>query len=195
MPLLPCPSCDQKIAVVVSQAGSEITCPGCQKEIQIPNLGDLKRLGAAQAENSGEFAKEFRGKTSPETNAGRRVLFAGLMAIAGTAVIIGIFCFVRYLAIQVPATTETHIAEIDGMYHQVSAAQLVREWQQMEKYGLDVAAPYQYKKLAIEKASWGRNSLIALVVFVLCGGVATVIARSDSRSQRTQTTPTPTISS
>lgn len=195
MPLLPCPSCDQKIPVVVSQAGSEITCPGCQKRISIPNLGDLKRLGASQAESSGEGVKEFRQKASSETSAGRRVLFAALMAAAGTAAIVGIFCFVRYLAIQVPTNTEAHIAEIEGMYHQVSAAQLVREWQQMEKYGLDVVAPYQYKKLAIEKAGWGRNSLIALVVFVLCGGIATVIARSDSRSQRKPIAAKPAISS
>lgn len=189
MPLISCPSCDHEIPVVVSQAGSGVACPGCQKMIEIPNLGELKRLAAAEQIRSGIDAESSRSAQSPDANSGRRVVFAGLMAIAGIAAIVGLFCFVRYLAVQVPATTETHIAEVEQMYHQVSAAQLVREWQQMEKFGLEAVAPYQYKVLAVEKANWGRNSLICLAVFLLCSVIGTIVARSDSRSRRNSVTP------
>lgn len=195
MPLISCPSCDQEISVVVSQAGSGVACPGCQKWIPIPNLGDLKRLAAAEQMRSGSDTEPLRSAPSLDANTGRRIVFAGLMAIAGIAAIVGLFCFVRYLAIQVPATTETHIAEVERMYHQVSAAQLVREWQQMEKFGLEAVAPYQYKQLAVEKANWRRNSLICLAVFLLCSVIGTIIARSDSRSRRNQVATKAAVSS
>ena len=181
MPLLPCLHCDQKISVAISQAGSTVTCPGCKQELQIPKLGELRQL-AAQAESPDRSmsANPSRGAVS-EPNSGRRMMFAALLAIMGTAAMAGLFCLVRYLVIEVSVTTQTHLEEIEHVYKQVPAAQLVREWQQMEKYGLDVATPYAYKKMEIEKASWGRNTLICLAVFTVAGGLASVLGLKDSR--------------
>jgi len=182
MPMIPCPSCDQSISVTVSQAGAQVDCPNCQKSIRIPNLGDLRRLAAAETGEIHGNSAALPARKSQESTTARRLIFAGLMGIAGVAAIVGLFCLVRFLSIQVPATTEIHIAEIDSMYHQVSAAQLIREWQQMEKFGLDATAPYPYKKLAIEKSLWQRNGLISLAVLMVCVGAGVVLARSDARS-------------
>ena len=78
-------------------------------------------------------------------------------------------------------TTQTHIQEVEKVFKQVPPAQLVREWQQMEKYGLDVATPYRYHKLAVEKASWARNGLICLAILMAAIAMATVIGLKDSR--------------
>ncbi len=181
MPLLPCPHCDQKISVSISQAGTPVTCTNCQQVVEIPKLGELRQLASqADADNGAAATRTARGAVS-DTNSGRRVLFAGLLAIAGVAAIVGLFCLVRYLAITVPATTENHVEEIERMYKQVSAAQLVREWQQMEKYGLDVASPYGYKKLAIEKEGWGRKGLACLAVIVTSIGFATVLGLTEAK--------------
>ena len=122
---------------------------------------------------------------------GRRIVFAILMLIAGTAAAAGLFSAIRYVAIDVPATTETHIAEMERMYKEIPASQLVREWQQMEKFGLDATTPYNYKKLAIEKARWGRNGLIGLGVVLISVVVATVLGVGDSRQKIRQSKLTP----
>jgi hypothetical protein len=108
-------------------------------------------------------------------------VFAALLVIAGTAAVAGMFGAVRYFAITVPATTQTHINEVQRLYKEVPAAQLVREWQYMEKYDLDVATHYTYKKLEIEKAGWGRNSLICLAVFAVATGLSILIGMSESK--------------
>jgi len=176
MPLLPCPFCNRSISVTISQAGSEVTCPECQRAVEVPKLGELKRLAAsAEQPESPQLSSQWANgpaDSSAESNSGRRIAFAGLLAIAGVALVAGAFCFVRYLAIEIPATSEAHIAEIEQIYKQVPASQLVREWQQMEKYGLDVPSPYGYKKLEIEKNRWQRNTLISAGVI----GIALVAA-------------------
>jgi len=169
MPQLSCPQCDQKITVAISQAGSNATCPSCQREVSIPTLRELRQL------------PDLSNYEEPRESAtGRRIVFAILMLIAGTAAVAGLFSAIRYVAIDVPATTETHIAEMERVYKVVPASQLVREWQQMEKFGLDASTPYNYKKMAIEKAKWGRNGLIGLCVFALSAIVATVLGIRDS---------------
>ncbi|MGV3486170.1 MAG: hypothetical protein ACO1RT_17260, partial [Planctomycetaceae bacterium] len=122
---------------------------------------------------SAATAAGTRAPAATEASEGSRVLFGGLLAIAGIAALAGAFCLVRYLAVEVPMTTEGHIEEVAQVFKQVPPAQLVREWQQMEKYGLDVTSPYRYHKLAIEKANWGRNGLICLAILVASLGTAT----------------------
>jgi len=188
MPQLSCPQCDQKITVAISQAGSKATCPSCQREVSIPTLRELRRLP-----DPAESPDPAQSQQPSESTTGRRIVFAILMLIAGTAGIAGLFSAVRYIAIEVPATTETHIAEIERVYQQVPGSQLVREWQQMEKVGLDSSAPYNYKRMAIEKARWGRNGLIGLCVFAMSVIVATMLGIHDSRQKIRDSKSTPRL--
>jgi len=186
MPHLSCPQCDQKIMVAVSQAGSKTTCPNCQREVAIPTLRELRRL-----RDPSDSTDPSEKQQSSESTTARRIVFAILMLIAGTTGIAGLFSAVRYVAIEVPATTETHVAEIERAYKQVPASQLVREWQQMEKFGLDSSTPYNYKRMAIEKARWGRNGLIGLCVFAMSVIVATMLGIRDSRQKIRDSKSTP----
>ena len=181
MPQLPCPQCDQKISVAISQAGAKVTCPSCQTEVLIPTLGELRRL-ASQSDPDDQTSSTGSGQAPvSESATGRRILFGILLLAAGTAAIAGIFCGIRYATIEVPATTEAHIAEVERMYHEIAANQLVREWQLMEKSGLDTPTPYIYKKLEIEKAKWGQNALITLAAFVIITVPALALGVGDSR--------------
>jgi len=175
--LLPCIHCQHAIAVSASQSGSETTCPACGKTVEIPNLGELRRLQSS----GGNVADGVSSGVVSSSQATRRIIFAGLMAIAGTAGIVGIFCLVRYLAIEPPITTEMHIAEVDNLFHQVAAAQLIREWQQMERFGLDAANKHMYQSIADEKASWQTSGLICLGILLLAGGGATIVALTGPR--------------
>lgn len=167
MPLLPCPSCSATVDVAVSRAGSEIECPTCHKTISVPKLGELRKL---EAESSSSASRQ----TLAGAGSGNRAAFALLMGIAVIAIIGGSYCLIRFAAIEVPATTEEHIAEVEEVYSQMPAAQLVREWQEMEEFSPEVAMPYVYQVIADEKSLWLRNALVGFGIAVVAGAIGFV---------------------
>jgi len=167
MPLLPCPFCSATVDVPTSRAGSEIDCPSCHKTIPVPKLGELRKLQSQTADSTAK--PSIAGGAT-----GHRTAFALLMGIAAIAIVGGSYCMVRFAAIDVPATTEDHIAEIEQVYSQMPAAQLVREWQEMEDFSPEIAHPYVYQEIADEKAHWLRNALIGFVIAAVSGVIAFV---------------------
>ena len=91
--------------------------------------------------------------------------FLVLGLIATASLLIAGFCGIRWVLIDVPTTAEQHIEQIREQYRGLTAAELIREYEQMDRYSIDIVTPYNYKKLQIEKDGWGRNASIA-------GGVA-----------------------
>ena len=61
--------------------------------------------------------------------------------IATACLLVAGFCGIRWSLIDVSGTTEQHIANYREQYKGLTAAELIREYEQMEKYGLDLAAP------------------------------------------------------
>ncbi len=171
MPLLPCPSCSATVDVPTSRAGSEMSCPSCNKTIQVPKLGELRKLESQAA------APATGGAT------GHRAAFALLMGIAAIAIVGASYCVVRFVAIEVPATTEQHIAEIDVAYSEMPVSQLVREWQEMEDFSPEMASPYVYQAVADEKSQWLQNALIGFAIAGLAGVIA-FISLALGRSKR-----------
>ena len=163
MPTLSCPHCSRPVEVATSRAGSDIQCPACDGTIAVPKLGELRQL---ENEQSAAPVATTSGRI------GGRVAFAVLLAIAAIAASIAAFCLIRYATIAVPETTEGHIASIEQLYSELSAAQLVREWQEMEKFTPETTGPYGYQRVAAEKAGWLHQGLTALAV----AAVATIIA-------------------
>lgn len=39
-----CPDCETSFSVSISSAGEKVSCPGCQKEITLPSLRELRQL-------------------------------------------------------------------------------------------------------------------------------------------------------
>ena len=165
MPLLPCPSCSAMVDVPVSRAGSEIDCPTCHKTISVPKLGELRKL---ESNPISPAAKQALAGSAT----GNRTAFALLMGIAVIAIVGGSYCLVRFAAIEVPATTEEHIAEIEEVYAQLPAAQLVREWQEMEHFSPELANPYVYQEIADERSEWLRNALVGFAIAAVSGVIA-----------------------
>jgi hypothetical protein len=73
---------------------------------------------------------------------------------------------------------------VESQYSQAPASQLVREWQELESFGEDVAFPYPYETVAAEKADWLRKGWMgiagALVAALLAGAIASFSGRSTS---------------
>lgn len=178
MHLLPCPSCQSSIRVSPSQAGDATNCPACQTSVVIPRLGDLRKL--PQEEDSAPSGSHAAVAAGASTSTWRRVTFVILGLIATASLLIAGFCGLRWSLIDNPFSTEVHIATIRDQYSGLSAAQLIREYEEMDRYGLDLAAPYKYKVTESIKNQWGMNAVIAAGV----GGLAVLGAIAVSVSGR-----------
>jgi len=156
MHLIPCPNCDATIPVSPAQAGDQTVCPNCSSSVDIPKLGQLRLLPQAE-QPSGDLGNPTIGETSVARNVG-----FGLFAfVAAGSLLVGGYCGIRWVLTEVPLTTEQHIAELRTEYKRLEPALLIREYEEMEKYGLDLPEPYNYKITENSKRAWGRNSLIA----------------------------------
>jgi hypothetical protein len=181
MPAIRCPHCDTSIDVPISRAGGEVSCPSCSKAVTVPKLGELRRLEASTPTASTPSQAGVETATSPLA---KRAGFVALVALAAACLGLGGFCLVRYWAIAIPGTTESHIEMVESQYSQAPASQLVREWQELESFGEDVAFPYPYETVAAEKADWLRKGWMgiagALVAALLAGAIASFSGRSTS---------------
>lgn len=107
---------------------------------------------------------------------------AGLV-VAASMLIAG-YCGIRWAFIKVPATTEEHVATIRKELTTRTAAELVREYEDMEDRGIDLGLPFQYKEIANRRSKWGKDASIAASV----GLVALLAAIGLALSGRRKTT-------
>lgn len=175
MPTFPCPHCSRLLEVATSRAGGEVPCPHCARRVAVPKLGELRRLESAATRTAPAAAPA-------ETSVARRIAFVTLLGIAAVTGLVGAFCIVRYAAITVPETTEGHIAQLQELYPQLPGGQLVREWQDLERFTPALAGPYPYQQLADEKSDWLWQGLTALGVTLGCALLAIgLVARRPRR--------------
>ncbi len=174
---LPCPHCQHSIQVAPSQAGDELACPSCGAVNQIPKLGDLRQLPQTTA-NAG-----ISGPPAGEARVGRQIGFVVLSLLSLACLLIAVFCGIRWVNVDAPVTTEIHLQTIRDRYAELTPAELIREFEDLESYDLAIAAPYAYKQLRNRKNAWGRNALIATVFCVGCGITAMLLAGSGSKSK------------
>ncbi|MEM9366781.1 MAG: hypothetical protein AAGD07_12365 [Planctomycetota bacterium] len=168
---LPCPECESVLVVSTARAGSTMTCDACQQEINIPKLRELKQLDIA------DTAPAQASPANTESAGGRSVAFAGIAFLATACLVAGAFSGVRYALLDAPMSTEKHIEEVERVYPTVTSAQLFREWEDLDEFGVDLIAPYQYQKAAEKKANWGRSTIAFLAGFVACFGGSLVLSR------------------
>lgn len=184
MHLLPCPSCESSIEVAPSQAGNQITCPSCGASVPIPKLGQLRQL--PRAEQSDQVRDT--GAAREAGGGGGSIAFGLLGLIATASLLIAGFCAVRWVLMEVPTDTESHIAELQAAYKDLKPAELIREYEQMEEFGLDMPMPYKYHTAQMERAVWGRNSLIAGGVFLISLAAAVMLGMTRPRTSGTTDT-------
>jgi len=176
--LLPCPSCQKPAEIAPTQAGDTLSCPACGARIQIPKLGELRQLPQSE---------EFDSKSDAvieDYRVGRRIGFVVLSLISVAALFIAGFCGLQWYSVDAPLTTETYMEEVNRLYTDLEPAKLIREYEDMEKYGLAIAAPYRYKVQENEKRAWGRKALIGATAFALCGLSALLLMTTGRQTNR-----------
>lgn len=159
---LPCPHCQTNLHVEPTQAGDSIDCPACGQRVPIPTLRDLRQLPRVEADRATPHHS-----APSRLGMGQRVAFGTLGAIALVGLLISGFCWVRWASVEVPITTEGHIDQLQEMYADLTAAELIREYQDIDQFGVDLAAPMTYRVAEMTKNRWKRNALAS-------GGVSAV---------------------
>lgn len=151
--------------VSAAKAGDTVACPQCKHTVEVPKLGELRKLESIDSKAA--LAVADRGLTG-----GRSFLFAAL-ALVGLICLLGAaFCAVNWVTTEAPLTTQQHLDDLEVQYAKVNSAQLIREFEDITKYGVDVPTPYAYQTKVLAKQAW-RNKTIA---FGACGLLAAFIA-------------------
>ncbi len=186
MYLLPCPHCQESIKVAPSHAGDDATCTACGATVPIPKLGELRQLPRV---NDSTPSDDAAGSASDSF--GRQIGAAILGMIALVGILIGGYTAIRWFLIETPDTTQMHLQELAAAYKEANAAVLIREFENMEKMGLDLTAKFQYKTIALEKARWGWTALISGGL-ALIAAIAAMVLASTGRSAKTTDAPAKT---
>ena len=157
MYLLPCPHCHESISVSPSQAGDSAKCPHCGGDAPIPKLGELRRL--PQADDVDNSQQELPA-------AGASSIASVLLGMVGViALFVAGFAAIQWYLVDVPTSTDEHVAKMKAEYEKMEAARFIREFEHMETYRLEVPSMFDYKIAELKRRRWGTNALIA-------GGIA-----------------------
>ena len=147
-----------------------MACPSCSATVEVPKLGELRNLPSDQdaATQPADVSRERHGSLG----------FSVFAALGGICLVIAGFCGVRWGLLEKPRTTEEHLVELREAYQGLSAAQLIREYEGMEKGDLDALAPLGYKRDSMYRDGWGRNASIAgglgVLFFLTAFGISAV---------------------
>ncbi|SRR6056297_714868 len=166
MHLLKCPACDASTPVSPAQAGDSIRCPNCQSPIEVPKLGDLRKLPRADS-----ASRIDENPAAAESSAGSRIAFVALSLLGLVCLLIAGFCGIRYLSTDASMTTAAHVAEQRAAYQELTPAELIRVWEGIEEYGIETTAPTEFRLTELEKESLGTKTAVSGGL-----GLASVIA-------------------
>lgn len=182
---LPCPHCQAPLSVSNTQAGESILCSSCGRPVTVPKLGELRHLPRVDAD-----PVPAESRRSGDLTIGQRIGFGVLGSIALVTLLISGFCWVRWMSVEVPLTTETHIAELRARYAELTAAELVREYEDIEKTGVDLAAPTMYRVSELSKLRWKRNGLVSgtIGIVAVCSAIGLVLMGRHRRTRLGQDT-------
>lgn len=73
-------------------------------------------------------------------------------------------------------TTDRHIEQLRTEYKTLPPARLIREYESMEKFGLELPEPYPYKLTEDAHDAWRRNTLIAAGIGLVSFLIAIILA-------------------
>lgn len=164
MYLLSCPNCQSKLSVSPAKAGEQLECPDCSVLVDVPNLVALRKLPRSDSSVEGADSS-----TKASSNPGATIVFAALSAIALAALLMAGYTGIRWAMIDASKNTETFLEQMDGEYNRIDAAVLIREYEDMEEYSMDLVSPYKFHETVLEKRRWGWNTVLAGAVATVCG--------------------------
>ncbi|MFG0290673.1 MAG: hypothetical protein ACF8CQ_21035 [Rhodopirellula sp. JB044] len=169
---LTCPQCEAINEVSTAKAGGEIACSGCGQMIAVPKLGELRKLPPVEDNKAAPAASSSGGLSG-----GRSFAFAALGLVCLLCLLGAAFCGVNWSNIDVPLTTEKHLELLEESYQDASSAQMIREFEDITKYGVDIPSPLEYRTIELRKQAWGQKTMVYLAVAAVAFVLALVVGR------------------
>lgn len=170
---LTCPQCEAIQEVSAAKAGGEILCSGCQRPIAVPKLGDLRNLPPVTS----AIASSDETAATKGLSGGRSMAFAGLGLVCLIGLLGAAFCGVNWANTEAPMSTGKHLELLQEMYTEASSSQLIREFEEITEYGVDVPAPLMYRTMELQKLAWGQKALGFLAFAALAFVAALFVGR------------------
>ncbi|WP_404307194.1 hypothetical protein [Neorhodopirellula lusitana] len=168
-----CPHCDATVPASPAKAGGEVVCPACTKNVAVPKLGELKKLPRVDQDASSDSDDN----AAHGLSGGRSMLFAMLGAVSLLCFLGAAFCGVNWASIESPGTTESHIEGLKENYEQISASRLIREYEDITEYGVDIPQPYPYRAIELRKQAWASKAIAFGAAGLLAAVIAVVVGR------------------
>lgn len=172
---LNCPHCNGSIAVSAAKAGSQTACEHCGRTVTVPKLGQLRQLPPMDQAASGSSPEKNSPERGSDADSPLPIIALGLLATA--AMLVGGYAAIRYVLSPVDLTTDQHLAQYDEAYRTEPVAVLIREYENIEQYGLELPLPAAYIKQAEIKRQWGTTAIAAAVVGIASAGGLTYLSR------------------
>ncbi|WP_146399290.1 hypothetical protein [Planctomycetes bacterium CA13] len=149
-------------------------CSSCHQSVQVPKLGDLRQL--ALVDDAPASGEELASRN--ETGLAPRLGLVVLGLIATAALLTAGYTGLRWALVKVEHSTESHLSELRENYPMLSSAELIREYEDMEKNELELIQPYSYQVTQDEKDHWGRIAMVASTILLLAVLGTIFVARS-----------------
>jgi len=167
------------MSVTPAQAGDRLPCPQCDRSVAVPKLGEVRQLPRADSLAGGADAL-FGASNNASGSAGGTIAFVALSAIALASLLAAGYTGIRWAMVDSSQNTESFLEEVEAQYQKVDSAVLIREYEDMEEFSLDLLSPYPFHQKVLEKRRWGWNTVAAgcLALVTGCGGF---IAASQAR--------------
>ncbi|TWU19763.1 hypothetical protein [Allorhodopirellula heiligendammensis] len=173
---LTCPHCEAANEVSTAKAGGEITCRACHDSIRVPKLGELRQLPLTGDSSAAKVAAN----AAVGLSGGRSLAFITLGLVCLLSLLGAGFCGVNWATTDVPITTQKHLEALQEHYATASSAQLIREYEDITEYGVDIPTPLHYRTLELEKDAWKYKTL----AFAGLAAVSLVLAMIVGRRRR-----------
>lgn len=177
---LTCPHCAAINQVSAAKAGGEITCTECHDIIAVPKLGELRMLPAVGETSADKVAAN----AAVGLSGGRSLAFVTLGLVCLLSLLGAAFCGVNWATAEVPMTTQKHLDLLEENYAQASSAQMIREFEDITEFGVDIQNPMYYRTLELKQEAWKSKT----VAFASVAAAAFVLALVIGRRRRPRTT-------
>jgi hypothetical protein len=175
MYLLHCPQ-GHTIQVSTAAAGNSVRCPECEAVVQVPKLGELRKLPVVA-----EGARSARGRDASGSGFAARLVFGLLVLVAIIAGGISAYGAMRWFNLPIPMTSAEHIQMGREEIASRVPAELIVDWQQYESMGLGEQAPFPYQRMQNLRDHWLRVCLIPLGIAAASIAVGIFVVMLGSR--------------
>ncbi len=170
---LTCPHCEATNEVSAAKAGGEIACDACHESIDVPKLGELRKHPAATESGQSKTAAN----AAVGLSGGRSLAFVTLSLVCLLSLLGAVFCGVNWATTEVPFTTQKHLELLRDHYAHASSAQLIREYEDITEFGVDIPHPLLYRTLELKREAWKHKTIGFAVLSIATVVLAMIVGR------------------